>query len=117
MDLLTHLTKEPLPFAAFLGIEIVSGVPNKIVAEMMVRDELCTRPAMLHGGAVMAFADTLGALGARKPDGWRPYRHNRKQNQLHKCSTRRQSDCRRNDALASRAANDGLANARYNGGW
>src|SRR5262249_26618184 len=30
---------------------------------MMVRDELCTRPAVLHGGAVMAFADTLGALG------------------------------------------------------
>jgi 1,4-dihydroxy-2-naphthoyl-CoA hydrolase len=29
----------------------------------MVRDELCTRPAVLHGGAVMAFADTLGALG------------------------------------------------------
>src|SRR5262249_43940227 len=38
-------------------------VPDKIVAEMMVRDELCTRPAVLHGGAVMAFADTLGALG------------------------------------------------------
>jgi 1,4-dihydroxy-2-naphthoyl-CoA hydrolase len=26
-----------------------------------VRDELCTRPAVLHGGAIMAFADTLGA--------------------------------------------------------
>jgi uncharacterized protein (TIGR00369 family) len=63
MDLLTHLTKEPLPFAALLGIEIVSAVPDKIVAEMMVRDELCTWPAVLHGGAVMAFADTLGALG------------------------------------------------------
>jgi uncharacterized protein (TIGR00369 family) len=62
MDLLTHLTKEPLPFAALLGIEIVSG-----------RDELCTRPAVLHGGAVMAFADTLGALGtlANLTDGGR----------------------------------------------
>jgi 1,4-dihydroxy-2-naphthoyl-CoA hydrolase len=30
---------------------------------MAVRRELCTRPAVLHGGAVMAFADTLGALG------------------------------------------------------
>jgi 1,4-dihydroxy-2-naphthoyl-CoA hydrolase len=30
---------------------------------MVVRDELCTRPAVLHGGAIMAFADTLGALG------------------------------------------------------
>jgi len=63
MDLLTRLTKEPLPFATLLGIEIVSAVPDKIIAEMMVRDELCTRPAVLHGGAVMAFADTLGALG------------------------------------------------------
>src|SRR5437660_11476370 len=63
MDLLTHLTKEPLPFAALLGIEIVSAVPDKIVAQMMVRDELCTRPAVLHGRAVMAFADTSGALG------------------------------------------------------
>jgi 1,4-dihydroxy-2-naphthoyl-CoA hydrolase len=26
-----------------------------------VRDDLCTRPAVLHGGAIMAFADTLGA--------------------------------------------------------
>src|SRR6516165_11586245 len=73
MDLLTHLTREPLPFAALLGIEIVSAVPDKIVAEMMVRDELCTRPAVLHGGAVMAFADTLGALGtlANLTDGGR----------------------------------------------
>jgi 1,4-dihydroxy-2-naphthoyl-CoA hydrolase len=73
VDLLTHLTKEPLPFAALLGIEIVSAVPDKIVAEMTVRDELCTRPAVLHGGAVMAFADTLGALGtiANLTDGGR----------------------------------------------
>jgi uncharacterized protein (TIGR00369 family) len=63
MDLLTRLTKEPLPFAIFLGIKIVSAVPDKIVAEMTVRDDLCTRPAVLHGGAIMAFADTLGALG------------------------------------------------------
>jgi uncharacterized protein (TIGR00369 family) len=63
MDLLTRLTREPLPFATLLGIDIVSAVPDKIIAEMMVRDELCTRHAVLHGGAVMAFADTLGALG------------------------------------------------------
>lgn len=30
----------------------------------MVREDLCTRPAVLHGGAVMAVADTLGATGA-----------------------------------------------------
>ncbi len=63
MDLLTRLREEPLPFAALLGIEIVSAAPDKIVAEMSVRGELCTRPDVLHGGAIMAFADTLGALG------------------------------------------------------
>src|SRR5262249_3985709 len=63
MDLRSRLTKDPLPFAKLLGIEIVSAELDRIVGEMTVRDELCTRPAMLHGGAIMALADTLGALG------------------------------------------------------
>ena len=73
MDLRSRLTKDPLPFAALLGIEIVSAELDRVVGEMGVRDELCTRPAVLHGGAIMAFADTLGALGtlANLPDGAR----------------------------------------------
>jgi 1,4-dihydroxy-2-naphthoyl-CoA hydrolase len=63
MDLLARLKEKPLPFADLLGIQVVSAAPDKIVGEMAVRRELCTRPAVLHGGAVMAFADTLGALG------------------------------------------------------
>ena len=63
MDLRSRLTKDPLPLATLLGIEIVSAELDRIVGEMTVRDELCTRPAVLHGGAIMAFADTLGALG------------------------------------------------------
>ena len=51
-----------LPFAKLLGIEITETSPDKVTAQMMVRDDLCTRPAVLHGGAAMAFADTLGAL-------------------------------------------------------
>ncbi len=62
MDLLTRLKELPLPFAALLGIDLVSAEPEKIVGEMSVRPDLCTRPAVLHGGAIMAFADTLGAL-------------------------------------------------------
>ncbi len=71
MDLLARLKAEPLPFAAFLGIELVSAAPDRIVGEMTVREDLCTRPAVLHGGAVMAFADTLGAFGtiANLPEG------------------------------------------------
>jgi uncharacterized protein (TIGR00369 family) len=63
MDLLARIRQEMLPFAELLGIEFVSASPDKIVAEMRVREDLCTRPAVLHGGAVMAFADTLGATG------------------------------------------------------
>lgn len=51
-----------LPFAALMGLKILEVTPEKVVAELPVRAELCTRPAILHGGAVMAFADTLGAV-------------------------------------------------------
>jgi uncharacterized protein (TIGR00369 family) len=54
MDLLARIRQEMLPFAELLGIEFISAAPDKIVAEMTVRDDLCTRPAVLHGGAVMA---------------------------------------------------------------
>ena len=63
MDLLARFQQDPLPFARLLGIELVSAAPDRIVATMTVREDLCTRPAVLHGGAIMAFADTVGALG------------------------------------------------------
>jgi len=58
----THITANPLPFAKLMGIEITSATPEKVTAQMVVREDLCTRPAVLHGGAAMAFADTLGAV-------------------------------------------------------
>jgi 1,4-dihydroxy-2-naphthoyl-CoA hydrolase len=61
MDPLEKLNQETLPFAQLLGIRLLSAAPDRVVAEMLVRDDLCTRPAVLHGGAMMAFADTLGA--------------------------------------------------------
>jgi uncharacterized protein (TIGR00369 family) len=63
MDSLRQLNEEMLPFAKMLGLAFVSVEPDRIVAELHVREELCTRPAVLHGGAIMAFADTLGAAG------------------------------------------------------
>ena len=63
MDALARLRELKLPFAELLGIEFTAAAPERVVAEMMVREELCTRPAVLHGGAIMAFADTLGATG------------------------------------------------------
>ncbi len=61
MDELGRLRDTPLPFAALLGVRYLSASKDKVTAELMVREELCTRPAVLHGGAIMAFADTLGA--------------------------------------------------------
>jgi 1,4-dihydroxy-2-naphthoyl-CoA hydrolase len=71
MDLLAYVNAHMLPFAKLIGIEVVSAARDKIVGEMTVREELCTLPAVLHGGAVMAFADTLGAIGtvANLPEG------------------------------------------------
>ena len=61
MDELERLRETPLPFAALLGIRYVSAAKDRVLAELTVREELCTRPAVIHGGAIMAFADTLGA--------------------------------------------------------
>jgi uncharacterized protein (TIGR00369 family) len=63
MDALAKLKSEKLPFAEMLGIEFTHAAPDRVVAEMTVREELCTRPAVLHGDAIMAFADTIGATG------------------------------------------------------
>src|SRR5688572_29017043 len=59
---LSHFVADPLPFAKLLGLELVTITPDRVEAVLRVREELCTRPAVLHGGAVMALADTLGAL-------------------------------------------------------
>ena len=53
---------EPLPFAKLMGITVVSVTPDLVIGELKVREDLCTRPAVLHGGACMAFADTIGAI-------------------------------------------------------
>ena len=61
MNELERLQESRLPFAELLGIRYLSAAKDRVTAELVVRDDLCTRPAVLHGGAIMAFADTLGA--------------------------------------------------------
>src|SRR5437016_7885647 len=53
---------EPLPFARLMGVSVVSVTPELVIGELKVREDLCTRPNVLHGGAYMAFADTIGAV-------------------------------------------------------
>ena len=61
MDMISTLQPIRLPFAELLGIRLLSATPERVTAELVVREDLCTNPAVLHGGALMAFADTLGA--------------------------------------------------------
>jgi 1,4-dihydroxy-2-naphthoyl-CoA hydrolase len=50
-------------FPGSMGVRITELAPDRVVAEMEVRPDLCTTGGILHGGAFMAFADTLGAVG------------------------------------------------------
>ena len=61
------------PFAAFLGIKITHVSPDKVTAELAVREDLDNRNGTMHGGAVMALADNLGgtATVANLPPGGR----------------------------------------------
>lgn len=63
---------DPL-FPGLLGIQLTEVTPERVVASMAVRPELCTSGGVLHGGAIMAFADTLGAVAtfANLPKGAR----------------------------------------------
>lgn len=63
MDLASLQKYLALYFPGLMGIRLTVVEPERIVAEMTVRKDLCTPGDILHGGAYMAFADTLGAVG------------------------------------------------------
>lgn len=46
---------------ALLGIRFTEADPARVVAELTIRDDLRTVGGALHGGTLMAFADTVGA--------------------------------------------------------
>lgn len=50
-------------FPGLMGVRLMEVSPERVVASMEVRPDLCTTGKVLHGGALMAFADTLGAVG------------------------------------------------------
>ena len=52
-------------FPGLMGVRLAEASPTRVVATMLVRPDLCTAGDVLHGGAHMAFADTLGAVGTR----------------------------------------------------
>ncbi len=59
VDLLAYM-----PFAKGLGLTVTESEKNCVRGELEVTESLCTTGRIMHGGALMALADTLGALGA-----------------------------------------------------
>lgn len=59
-----QLNEHAVPLARTLGIVMVEAGPERVVAQMTVREEICTLGNTLHGGAMMSLADIAGATGA-----------------------------------------------------
>jgi uncharacterized protein (TIGR00369 family) len=53
-----------MPFASDLGIRLEEATPDRVVAVLPWAARLCTTGGLLHGGVMMALADTAGALVA-----------------------------------------------------
>jgi uncharacterized protein (TIGR00369 family) len=51
--------KQP-PFADFLGVKVTLISPERVTAEMLVREDHNNRFGIMHGGAIMAMADNCG---------------------------------------------------------
>ncbi len=66
LNLIDHM-----PYAQQLGMELTTSAPERIEARLTVTESLCTTGRIMHGGAIMSVADTLGAIGAflNLPDG------------------------------------------------
>lgn len=61
---MTSISADIIPFAKTMGVDITEATPERVRANLVVRPDLCTTGGTLHGGAAMAFADSLGAIGA-----------------------------------------------------
>lgn len=63
-DRVRRVAEAQPPFAAFMGMRLISAAPERVVVEMTVRPEHGNRNGVLHGGALMALADNLGGTTA-----------------------------------------------------
>lgn len=60
---LASLNENTTPFAKHLGLRITAASKEKVEGEITVSSSLCTRPDVMHGGAIMGVADNMGATG------------------------------------------------------
>ena len=63
-EVLTEFAHQQMPFAAQLGLEIVTADAAKVKARSEWKAEFCTAGGVLHGGYLMALADSAGAMCA-----------------------------------------------------
>ena len=63
MSMATGRPTTGMPFSDLMGVEILEREKTRVIGRMVVRDDLCTAGGILHGGAYMALADSLGAIG------------------------------------------------------
>jgi uncharacterized protein (TIGR00369 family) len=63
-SVMTNNPANMMLFSKLMGVSITEASPKRVVGELLVRDDLCTAGHILHGGAIMAFADALGGIGA-----------------------------------------------------
>jgi 1,4-dihydroxy-2-naphthoyl-CoA hydrolase len=61
MSPLAKIQSMRMPFAELMGVTFIEADKDQVVARMLVRPDLCTVSHTIHGGAVMAFADSVGA--------------------------------------------------------
>jgi len=61
MTPLELLNSKPMPLAVLMGVKFTEAEKDRVVATMVVREDLCTMNNIIHGGAIMALADTVGA--------------------------------------------------------
>lgn len=66
-----EFVEQAMPLAALLGMRAVHIDPQEVVLSMAWRADLCTAGGLLHGGVVMALADSAGGTCAflNLPDG------------------------------------------------
>jgi 1,4-dihydroxy-2-naphthoyl-CoA hydrolase len=55
---------EPMGFGKLMGFTLIKRSPERSEAELVIREELCNRRGVMHGGAVMGWADTMGGMTA-----------------------------------------------------
>jgi 1,4-dihydroxy-2-naphthoyl-CoA hydrolase len=60
----TEQVRAGMPFAAYLGVESVSGTATEMRARLAWDERRCTNAGTLHGGALMGIADVLGGIVA-----------------------------------------------------